>query len=499
MTDVDVMNASASEFALCNKVAMSCHLLEAVLITIAYLAEAIKGTEGIAYVLVVILLAMVPPVLEIIFYNKQKNSSMIKHIVAFGFAAMYTFIMLTTDNPFTFLYVIPMLIAITVYNDFKYSLPIEIGVVLVNAIQLTRFYFKGIYTAKDSVYIEIQALVMIALCFYQLYASRVTEKINQMKLMQMQSQNERAENLLNNTMQISGQMMESISSVFERASNLGESMSAMQEAMAEVNSGTNDTAEAVQKQLNQTESIQQMVNSVEEGANSIINSMNENRAAIAAGNENVRVLVEQVGASVESGKTVTEELSSLDEYMNQMNSIVDIINGITSQTSLLALNASIEAARAGEAGKGFAVVASEISQMAQQTQDSTVKIAGLIKNVSEAIGSVIHVSTEMIEMIENQSNVTEKTAESFSVIEKNSESVFSYSNELADYVKQLAEANREIIDSISTISAISEEVAAHASDTQHVSADNNAIVEEIIDMSGRLEQLAQQLNSEEKN
>lgn len=68
---------------------------------------------------------------------------MIKHFVGIGYAILYTFVMFTTNNHFTFVYVIPMLIAITVYNDFKYSLPIEVGVVIVNVIQLALFLKEG--------------------------------------------------------------------------------------------------------------------------------------------------------------------------------------------------------------------------------------------------------------------------------------------------------------------------------------------------------------------
>ena len=484
------------ELARENTVAMNCHFLVCGIISIAYFVEFLKGDGTLLYVLATIILAMGPVVGEIICYKKQHDTKMIKHFVGIGYAILYTFVMFTTNNHFTFVYVIPMLIAITVYNDFKYSLPIEVGVVIVNVIQLALFFKRGIYTKADMASVEIQFFVIVLICGIQLYVSIVAEKLNQKKLAELKAEHEKTEELLTRIMDTSDKMTQQITESAQKTASLGESMQAMKESMEEVNSGSNDTAEAVQSQLNQTEEIQAMVEQVEKGTENIIDSMNQNKEAIAQGNANVGILVKQAEETVESGKKVTEELSQLDTYMSQMNSILDIINSITSQTSLLALNASIEAARAGEAGRGFAVVASEISQMAQQTKDSTVQISQLIENVSNAIQMVVEVSGSMISMIESQNETTEKTAESFTVIEKNSDNVYGQSNELAAYVTKLADANKKIIDSISTISAISEEVAAHASDTLSATESNNVIVEGLAALSGQLETLAQELKEQ---
>lgn len=484
------------ELARENTVAMNCHFLVCGIISIAYFVEFLKGDGTLLYVLATIILAMGPVVGEIICYKKQHDTKMIKHFVGIGYAILYTFVMFTTNNHFTFVYVIPMLIAITVYNDFKYSLPIEVGVVIVNVIQLALFFKRGIYTKADMASVEIQFFVIVLICGIQLYVSIVAEKLNQKKLAELKAEHEKTEELLTRIMDTSDKMTQQITESAQKTASLGESMQAMKESMEEVNSGSNDTAEAVQSQLNQTEEIQAMVEQVEKGTENIIDSMNQNKEAIAQGNANVGILVKQAEETVESGKKVTEELSQLDTYMSQMNSILDIINSITSQISLLALNASIEAARAGEAGRGFAVVASEISQMAQQTKDSTVQISQLIENVSNAIQMVVEVSGSMISMIESQNETTEKTAESFTVIEKNSDNVYGQSNELAAYVTKLADANKKIIDSISTISAISEEVAAHASDTLSATESNNVIVEELAALSGQLETLAQELKEQ---
>lgn len=484
------------ELAKANAVAMNCHCLVCSIMSVAYFVEFLKGDRTLLYVLVTIALAMAPVAGEFISYKKMHDTKMIKHFVGIGYAILYTFVMFTTNNHFTFVYVIPMLIAITVYNDFKYSLPIEVGMVIVNVVQLVMFFQKGIYTKADIASVEIQFFVIVLICGIQLYVSIVAEKLNQKKLAELKAEHEKTEELLMRIMDTSDKMTQQITVSAQKTASLGESMQAMKESMEEVNSGSNDTAEAVQSQLNQTEEIQAMVEQVEKGTENIIDSMNQNKEAIAQGNANVGILVKQAEETVESGKKVTEELSQLDTYMSQMNSILDIINSITSQTSLLALNASIEAARAGDAGRGFAVVASEISQMAQQTKDSTVQISQLIENVSNAIQMVVEVSGSMISMIESQNETTEKTAESFTVIEKNSDNVYGQSNELAAYVTKLADANKKIVDSISTISAISEEVAAHASDTLSATESNNVIVEELAALSGQLETLAQELKEQ---
>ena len=260
------------ELARENTVAMNCHFLVCGIISIAYFVEFLKGDGTLLYVLATIILAMGPVVGEIICYKKQHDTKMIKHFVGIGYAILYTFVMFTTNNHFTFVYVIPMLIAITVYNDFKYSLPIEVGVVIVNVIQLALFFKRGIYTKADMASVEIQFFVIVLICGIQLYVSIVAEKLNQKKLAELKAEHEKTEELLTRIMDTSDKMTQQITESAQKTASLGESMQAMKESMEEVNSGSNDTAEAVQSQLNQTEEIQAMVEQVEKGTENIIDN-----------------------------------------------------------------------------------------------------------------------------------------------------------------------------------------------------------------------------------
>ena len=475
---------SQSEMARCNKVGIVCHTIVSVAIGIAYLAEFAKGSRTLLYVLLTIVIGIASPVAEWIVYKKDKNSTHIKHFIGYGFAIFYIFIMFTTNNKLVFTYVIPMLIAITVYNDYKYSIPINTGVIIINIAQVVLFLANGTYTMSDTASIEIQVLVIVLISLYCMYTSKTLEINSVVKLKQIEKQSRETERILNNTMEISGKMAADIENVNSKILSLGESINATREAMAEVNTGSTDTADAVQKQLEMTENIQNKVDDVKNGSQEITNSINDTKKAVDAVNE-----------SVESGNAVTKQLSLLNDDMAKMNSIVDIITEITSQTSLLALNASIEAARAGEAGRGFAVVASEISKMADETQNATVKITDMITNISDVIKNVVDVTGQMVEMIKEEDAATKETAASFSIIENNTGKILINAESLTNIVNGLSEANKKIVDSVSTVSAITEEVAAHASDTFAVSEQNNATINEIISISNELKVLTDKLNA----
>ena len=276
-------------------------------------------------------------------------------------------------------------------------------------------------------------------------------------------------------------------------SELDTAISNTKDAMGEVDSGSTDTTEAVQKQLVLTENIQTKITEVEGGTGEIIDGVRSTNEAVRIGRENVDTLVSKGNESMASGKKVEDELISLKADMEGLNSVIDIINNIASQTELLSFNASIEAARAGETGRGFAVVASEISKMAKETEVATAQITEKLFNMSEAINRVVGVANNMIEVIVSQNEATQETAKSFETIAENTMGISGTSESLAGIVKDLALSNKEIVDSITTISSISEEVASHANQTFAVSESNMDTVKELVTHIDELKELAASL------
>lgn len=448
-----------------NKTAMCSHLAEALIITGTYIAEMLMGNRSVSYTLLVVILAMGPVIGELYFWSRNHESGMVKHLVAQGFAVMYTVILFTATNSMVFLYVIPMVLMISVYNDPGYSIKITIGIILENIIAVFGGAMTGKFGFRDMESGLLQLLTIVLVGVYSYFTARTLGENAGQKLENIKAAQDETENILGDVSRTSQLMQEGIHEIHEKVERLQEASYTTKEAMEEVTAGAADTAEAVQKQLQQTETIGQRVELVSEAAARISERMHQTLEVLGTGNHDVETLVSEVEQSVQNSVDAADKLETLNQYIVEMNSIVELISGITAQTSLLALNASIEAARAGEAGRGFAVVASEISALATQTKEATAHITELIGNVSGSITQVVTVIRGMIDGINAEKESTGRTAASFGIIEEHTYAIRDNVERLTDNVEQLKEANQEIANTVQTISAVSEEVSAHANET----------------------------------
>lgn len=469
---------AATPLARNNKTAMLAHFMDSLVMIIFCVLQATVSLVTQNYVLVTIILGLGPVFIEYICWKKDHETPAIKHLVSIGFAIFYTFILFTATNQLVFVFVVPMVLMISIYNDMRASLLITVGIIIENILVV----FIGAATGKlgylGQDYAVIQVVFIILIGAYSIFTTKTLHSNFKQVLSELAS--------------VSDQLKSGIEDINTDLIKLNDVSASTINAMQEVSTGTNDTAEAVQSQLLQTQEIQSKVDLVSASTERITDHMRETLSILEQGNQTVSILVEKVDTSVQSGVDVAEKLHILEQSVTEMNSIVEFISTIARETGLLALNARIEASHAGNFGKGFAVVASEFSDMATQTKEATTHIADLIESTSSGINEVVTVIYQMIDSIQEEKQSTDSTADSFSLIQESSLSIRDNVEILTGHIQNLKEANNLITDSIETISAVSEEVSAHAAETTSAEKESAAILSRIDDRMHKLLEVIKQ-------
>jgi methyl-accepting chemotaxis protein len=180
-----------------------------------------------------------------------------------------------------------------------------------------------------------------------------------------------------------------------------------------------------------------------------------NVQSVASAAEEMSSSVAEIGRQVEESSRMASEavvqagrtdarIVELSQAAGRIGDVVKLITAIAEQTNLLALNATIEAARAGEAGKGFAVVASEVKQLATQTAKATEEIGNQITAMQAATADSVGAIKEIGATIDKLAGIA--TAIAAAVEEQG-----AATREISRNVQEAAQGTAEVASSISNV------------------------------------------------
>ncbi|SAK70743.1 methyl-accepting chemotaxis sensory transducer with Pas/Pac sensor [Caballeronia calidae] len=222
----------------------------------------------------------------------------------------------------------------------------------------------------------------------------------------------------------------------------------MLDAANEISSGNTDLSRRTEMQaasLEQTAAtMDQLTTTVQGNADATVRALELVKEAQAAADDGGRI-----------ASQVEQTMAGITAASRRIADITDVIDGIAFQTNILALNAAVEAARAGEAGRSFAVVATEVRNLAQRCAASAKEIEGVVATSVAQIAE----GTNLVSRTTSQMRAIDEAVNRVSTIIME---VAKASGEQADGIAQVNQAVAHLDDSTQQNAALVEQAAATA-------------------------------------
>jgi len=200
--------------------------------------------------------------------------------------------------------------------------------------------------------------------------------------------------------------------------------------------------------------------------------------AASQGMQIVRDTSSAIGALAEEIGRAVGVVQTLAKDSENINAILIAIRGIAEQTNLLALNAAIEAARAGEQGRGFAVVADEVRNLAQKTQQATEEIQSMIQQLQQGTREVVRVMEDSQHKTDQSVEHAAKAAEALETITQAVSVINDMNTQIASAAEEQSAVAEDINRNVINIGQVANEVAGGADESSAASAGLTKLAEQ---------------------
>lgn len=398
-------------------------------------------------------------------FAKYKDSIKCGTLMGIGAALMYLVIMIVGKLALNFVFALPMLAVLFLYQDIRLMTRVSSVMGIAFVIQMVR-WFGDIDANGNNMFIGgISVGLTVAICIIGI---RLLDSFNQERLQEVRRSAEVTHEISQEVLRLTEQVLDGFEEVQNSKETLREAIDTTSVSMKGIADSTESTAEAIQNQAQMCDEIRENTSVAEQesehmaaASNKAIQSVNEGAQVVSELKRQAEIVVDASGDTVEATNRLTAKVA---EVQNILGSIL----AISAQTNLLALNASIEAARAGEAGKGFAVVADEIRQLSEQTKGAsnqiTEIIGELIKDVETAHDSIEKANVS----IEQQTGTIDAVSDKFSIIEEVVEELNGRIRHMETAVDGIVTSVDVIAENIAQLSATTEEVTASSNESVEV-------------------------------
>jgi len=232
---------------------------------------------------------------------------------------------------------------------------------------------------------------------------------------------------------------------------IGEDIQTTSHMILETNKMSQSVKKEIKKFLEKSISSQE---AIEEAAN-----------VLEEANNNMKNMSDKIQSNTATEIELANQITQLNTDTDQVKGVLSIIADIADQTNLLALNAAIEAARAGEHGRGFAVVADEVRNLAERTQNSLTEINTTINIIIQATSKITEQMNINAKNMENLDSLSINTSKN---ITQSSNLMYKVQNTSQNMVKEYDKTYLEINKIVRRVEKINFNILGNAESIEEI-------------------------------
>ena len=449
----DFMEYNESYFkAKSNAKARTVWLILIAIMTLSYGSETSQGLHSAKYYTTFLLMAWIPFFIGILVLKiNGKSSSIYKEIVAVGYGAFYTYVILTTDSSIAFGYILPLTSMLILFKDRKYMIRCGIANELIVIVHLILHNVYGINPniAQNDYYLQISTILLCYICYVV-----SIDHLNESDGALVNSIRDDLDRVVTTVGQVKGassSIVDGVTVVRELADENKQGADSVVKSMEELTQNNDILYTKTMSSMDKTSDINTQVQNVATLIAEMVNLIQESIEHANLSAEELADVVTTTNTMADLSSQVEQVLENFKQDFDMVKEETGTIEGITFQTNLLALNASIEAARAGAAGKGFAVVADQIQGLSVETKNSSSRIRDALIHLDETSGKMTQSITQTLDLIQTTREKLTLVKDSVSSITQDSTTLGENIKVIDGAMKDVESSNQDMVDNMKQV------------------------------------------------
>lgn len=311
---------------------------------------------------------------------------------------------------------------------------------------------------------------------------RATEELRQQLVQIVEDLQEQSGTLYATSEKLQGEAMET-ADVIDQVDN----------AVHDIADGASSQADETQNATDNVLLIGNMIRDNNGSIQAIKESSDQINASAKIAGDTLKQL-NKINAQVkESIDEIYAQTNTTNESAIKIKEAAALITSIAEETNLLSLNASIEAARAGEHGRGFAVVANQIQRLAEQSNESAIRIEAIISELISDSERSVETMKEVRKIVEQQDSSVKQTDEIFKTVQSGINGTLIGIEKMVDKTAKMENAREGVTDTVQNLTAIAEENAASTQETSASVTTVRGSVDSISESTNGLNDIAMKL------